>query len=229
MINWIVIAFVLIGYGVSMLPSSRRGALIEDVRSFWSKSILVGFVFGLLAYISIPLATLHSKFTNGGRCKRRIELWIVGWVLVNLLILIYCIDRVPALILLPALRLADLLCVLLRVMNMKSQVYKTRTFLLLLLHYIEVTTIFACAYFVAQWFFGDELFSVNGSPSKITTMQAWYFSLVTGSTLGYGDITPLSTSSRVLLALQLLIVLVITLISIPRVFTVKDSSDGSTS
>jgi hypothetical protein len=64
-------------------------------------------------------------------------------------------------ILLPALRLADLLCVLIRVTNLKSQVYKTRTFLLLLLHYIEVTTIFACAYFVAQSFFGDELFLLS--------------------------------------------------------------------
>jgi uncharacterized Tic20 family protein len=56
MINWVVIAFVLIGYGVSMSPFYKRNALIADVRTFWCRSILVGFIFGLLAYISASSA-----------------------------------------------------------------------------------------------------------------------------------------------------------------------------
>ncbi len=63
--------------------------------------------------------------------------------------------------------------------------------------------IFGCIYRILDRFTDDPLFLVGDVPTTITFSQALYFSVITLSTVGYGDVVPLSDSVRVIVSIQI--------------------------
>jgi hypothetical protein len=66
----------------------------------------------------------------------------------------------------------------------------TRALLLLVVRYLQVITIFACFYVGVQHFAQTSLYTIQGVACLLRPAEAFYFSLVTGSTVGFGDISP---------------------------------------
>jgi len=64
--------------------------------------------------------------------------------------------------------------------------------------FVFVVVVFASAYAVLDRFSGIANFSVGGDARAMNFAEAIYFSFVTLSTIGYGDITPLSHVARVI-------------------------------
>lgn len=65
--------------------------------------------------------------------------------------------------------------------------------------------VFAAIYRIADRVTGTAHFMVHGQPTEISFVDAIYFSLITVSTVGYGDVTPASDSIRVIASIQILI------------------------
>lgn len=64
--------------------------------------------------------------------------------------------------------------------------------------FVFVVVVFASAYAVLDRFSGIANFSVGGEARAMNFAEAVYFSFVTLSTIGYGDITPLTHVARVI-------------------------------
>lgn len=62
--------------------------------------------------------------------------------------------------------------------------------------YSLLTIVFACAYRILDRIEGGTLFRIIGVSREITFPEALYFSIVTLSTVGYGDIVPLTSLAR---------------------------------
>ena len=62
--------------------------------------------------------------------------------------------------------------------------------------------LFACLYRIIDLHVPGVHFNFNGAPHEINFSESFYFSLVSLSTLGYGDITPLSGLIRVLVIIE---------------------------
>jgi hypothetical protein len=89
-----------------------------------------------------------------------------------------------------------------------------RRLVLMSIHnYIEVLLWFAAIYAA----FSDQFHIVNGDISLNNIVGALYFSVVTMTTLGYGDITPLDWVGAALVGLQVVIGVFLTLIVLARV------------
>ena len=69
--------------------------------------------------------------------------------------------------------------------------------------YSFIVIVFAAFYRVVDRFTPGVHFEVSGVVRDITLQESLYFSLVTLSTLGYGDILPLSNVTRVLVSLEI--------------------------
>lgn len=63
--------------------------------------------------------------------------------------------------------------------------------------------VFGCIYRILDRFTEDPLFLIGGEPATISFSQALYFSVITLSTVGYGDVVPLSDSVRVIVSIQI--------------------------
>ena len=63
--------------------------------------------------------------------------------------------------------------------------------------------VFGCIYRILDRYTDDPLFLVGDVPTTITFSQALYFSVITLSTVGYGDVVPLSDSVRVIVSIQI--------------------------
>lgn len=70
--------------------------------------------------------------------------------------------------------------------------------------YSLVVIVFGCIYTIVGRYGEAAAFSVAGEARPITFAEGLYFSIVTLSTLGYGDITPLAPVVRVLVAGQII-------------------------
>ena len=68
--------------------------------------------------------------------------------------------------------------------------------------YSLMVVLFATAYRLIGRFDDSASFLIHGRPADLSFVESLYFSLVTVSTVGYGDIVPLSYSVRVVVALQ---------------------------
>ena len=68
--------------------------------------------------------------------------------------------------------------------------------------YAVVLILFACLYTIADMISPAANFAIGGVARDIEFLDALYFSIVTLSTVGYGDITPVTTTVRALAAIQ---------------------------
>lgn len=64
---------------------------------------------------------------------------------------------------------------------------------------------FACFYRIADEFSRSEIFILTGTPGRLTFSDALHFSVVTLSTVGYGDIQPADEGIRLLAAVQMIL------------------------
>ena len=68
--------------------------------------------------------------------------------------------------------------------------------------YSLIVVIFACLFRIIDRFSDEAHFQYNGVPYELTFSDALYFSLISLSTVGYGDIEPVSNLVRVLVGLE---------------------------
>ena len=64
---------------------------------------------------------------------------------------------------------------------------------------------FACFYRIADEFSRGEIFVLMGQPGRLSFSDALHFSIVTLSTVGYGDIQPADDGIRLLAAIQMIL------------------------
>ena len=62
-----------------------------------------------------------------------------------------------------------------------------------LIFYSLHVIVFAALYRIVEGVLGEPQFLVAGDPDTITFSEVLYFSLISASTVGYGDITPVGT------------------------------------
>jgi voltage-gated potassium channel len=80
--------------------------------------------------------------------------------------------------------------------------------------YLFNTILFASIYRLMDRFSTTPHFMVEGEPSALSFAECIYFSVITLSTVGYGDITPASDSARLVVTLQVIIGAVLILIGV---------------
>jgi voltage-gated potassium channel len=68
--------------------------------------------------------------------------------------------------------------------------------------YSLLVIIFACAYRILSSYSGEPHFFVSGKPSNLSFSESVYFSIVSISTVGYGDIVPHSSVARLLASIE---------------------------
>ena len=95
--------------------------------------------------------------------------------------------------------------------------------------YSLVVIVFGCIYRILDRFTEAPQFLVTGEPVPITFSQALYFSVITLSTVGYGDIVPLHDSVRVIVAIQIIVGVLLLLFGFSEIitYTRERRGDGS--
>ena len=129
-----------------------------------------------------------------------------------------------SLALLAAMRLADILhnLMLLTLVEKRAPSSTPRSIVLLFNNYLSVILIYATLFLVLPRICGQPLFFVAGTSAELTSGQSFFFSAITASTIGYGDITPSLAANassiiiRCTIILESFTILVITLIEMPR-------------
>jgi voltage-gated potassium channel len=71
--------------------------------------------------------------------------------------------------------------------------------------YTLLVVIFACLYRIVDVYTLTSHFSVFGEPREIGFLESLYFSVITLSTVGYGDIVPVSDAIRTIAAVQIVL------------------------
>lgn len=77
--------------------------------------------------------------------------------------------------------------------------------------YLLFVIIFASLYSIIDYISITPHFSIQGEVRDIGFLEAIYFSLITFSTVGYGDMTPVSHAARIVVMIQVLTGVVLTL------------------
>lgn len=80
---------------------------------------------------------------------------------------------------------------------------------------------------VWHWLPGVEGRHLSMKRIGLAYLDCFHYSLVTGSTVGYGDITPVRWYAKLLTDLQILLSLGLTVLGVSRVFASRDSSQSS--
>lgn len=86
-----------------------------------------------------------------------------------------------------------------RVKGLLAPVYAFTTF------YTLNVIVFACLYRIVDRLFEAPQFLVRGEPSEIDFIDSLYFSIITLSTVGYGDIVPATPIIQALVAIQIVV------------------------
>ena len=81
---------------------------------------------------------------------------------------------------------------------------------------------------VWRWFPEPQPRHLSLKRIALAYLDCVHYSIVTGSTVGYGDITPVRWYAKVLTDLQILLCLGLTVLGVSRVFASRDSSLGAT-
>jgi voltage-gated potassium channel len=84
--------------------------------------------------------------------------------------------------------------------------------------YSMLVIVFACIYRIADRFTEMPQFMVNAVPETITFSQALYFSVITVSTVGYGDVVPRTDPVRVIVAIQIVLGVLLLLFGFTEIF-----------
>jgi hypothetical protein len=197
---------------LSRLNSDKCHALIEfrhdrfgEHRRAREVGLVAAYLLFVLAILSFPIGMLHDALIgkpakganeeetkqNEQRQKWKIYLWILGWLVFDCLILFFKIGNNPWYVVFPLMRLCDLVYVLVRLPVLGQGAWRRgRALVFLIIHYWEVVITFACVYLFLQYLEGSPVFCGQGKPFFLSITDAVYFSFITASTVGYGDITP---------------------------------------
>lgn len=213
----------------------RRGQLEEAKQaSVWAWALLK-----LFSAVSFPVGFLQFVWAGDPRtmeerrrARLRIDLWIVFWASFTPICLFVLIPRNPSFVVFPILRLFDMFYILLWLLispDFRPQrLARSATFLLL--HYIEIMLIFACAYLSVQELYRPETLFKTLDSCPLNSWTALYFSFVTAATVGYGDTTPVKLISQMLVGFELVFFFFLGAIDIPYVLSGRDSTmKGKTS
>jgi voltage-gated potassium channel len=84
--------------------------------------------------------------------------------------------------------------------------------------YSMLVIVFACIYRIADRFTEMPQFMVNAVPETISFSQALYFSVITVSTVGYGDVVPLTDPVRIIVAIQIILGVLLLLFGFTEIF-----------
>lgn len=79
---------------------------------------------------------------------------------------------------------------------------QTQAMFAFLTFYSLIVIVFACLYRIIDLYSPGHHFLVAGALRDVTFVESLYFSVITLSTVGYGDITPITNSVRALVAVQ---------------------------
>jgi len=84
--------------------------------------------------------------------------------------------------------------------------------------YSMLVIVFACIYRILDRFTEGPQFMINSVPETISFAHSLYFSIITVSTVGYGDVVPLTDSVRVIVAIQIILGVVLLLFGFSEIF-----------
>lgn len=84
--------------------------------------------------------------------------------------------------------------------------------------YSMLVIVFACIYRIIDRFTEGPQFLINGAAVTITFAQALYFSVITVSTVGYGDVVPLTDSVRVIVTIEIICGVLLLLFGFTEIF-----------
>ncbi|MFO0998302.1 MAG: ion channel [Alphaproteobacteria bacterium] len=85
--------------------------------------------------------------------------------------------------------------------------------------YSLLTIVFACVYRILDRIEGGTLFQILGVPREITFPEALYFSIDTLSTVGYGDIVPITNLTRLITATEIVCGLLLLMFGVSELMT----------
>jgi voltage-gated potassium channel len=85
--------------------------------------------------------------------------------------------------------------------------------------------VFAMIYRIMDRITVDPIFLIEGNPELISFTESLYFSLITMSMVGYGDITPAGEGVRVLAAIQIMLGLVLVLFAFAEIMRYARNPD----
>jgi voltage-gated potassium channel len=91
--------------------------------------------------------------------------------------------------------------------------------------YSLLVILFATVYFVLDHAMGGGDFRIDGAMRAITFPESLYFSLMTLSTVGYGDIAPASSAIRLVAAAEIVSGILLLLFGFNEIFNFSHSSD----
>ena len=169
-----------------------------------------------------------------GKPRRTVDIYIGVWWLFQLIFAIVLSTlHIPnwlliCIFLLFAFRLFDIILVLLATLvvgyhrSPSSWASTNRTVFLVIMNSFEVLIIFSIFYFCLS------VFGVEYTDKIKSFLDAAYFSVVTGTTLGYGEIYPESSFGKILAILQpiVLVFIVINMLSYARGSYINESNDN---
>lgn len=94
--------------------------------------------------------------------------------------------------------------------------------------YSLLVIVFGAIYRIVDHLAPEYLFRVNGTAQKISFPEALYFSIVTLSTVGYGDIVPAANLTRIVVAVQIVCGIVLLLFGFSEIIAyTRDRHRGS--
>ena len=198
--------------------------------NMYSLSFLEKFVMSLLVFIrSLSPVHLNTLFIKNQSQSQASECYVLVCFAMLCMLLIFTphIFWIPAIII---YRLVEgfnyRLCIIfvdkykvgwgLRSLN--------RSLMLLLINYFEMIIGFALLYVYSSSIAGYDMIAINNS------WKALYFSIVTITTLGYGDITPINTTGEILVTIETLMGFVFFVLVVSTFITgvsgIKNLRDG---
>lgn len=167
-----------------------RERLIEIGVSWRREKIILGGLFGVLAVISLPVGLLFGLFPKTD-IQRFIDKWHISWLITSFLVLA-AIKAEPLLLIIPILKCLDLFYTMMALMVFRrGSRYRVRPLgHLLLMHYPQVFVTFASLYLGIPSLKSDLAYAIGCGEVLLDPGTALYFSVVSGATLGFGDIVP---------------------------------------
>jgi voltage-gated potassium channel len=98
-----------------------------------------------------------------------------------------------------------------------------------LMLYSLLVVVFGCLYRIADLYIGLPQFMVHGTPAPLAFTDALYFSVITLSTLGYGDIVPFTSLVRALAAMEVVFGMLMLLFGFSEIMRSAAPGDDATS